>query len=337
MEKLLDQNTILDVLIVDPEPRDASRLEAVLASLRTRTTAQVRSRVSGSIPDAYQTIPTTSSNVIFIDPLSGRLHDTITFIQHVRLMHPTKFVFVLYCSQKAVAARQDELFSGWAERLRHYFILDKDLGDADFEHDVIFNLVRAQMDLHAYAMEKSLSDASEASPDPVLSPVQLSKLETQVSLLSRQLSSLHVGGVGARESFAVSEKRAFVVMSFLEQYNDVYLVGMKEVLSRDLGFEVIRMDELFHHSLIISRVYTEIQRCGVVIAELSEPSPNCYYELGFADALGKPVIRFARQGTKPPFDVNQYPFHFYSSITDFRAKLSAALQRLVSTDGTENG
>jgi nucleoside 2-deoxyribosyltransferase len=49
----------------------------------------------------------------------------------------------------------------------------------------------------------------------------------------------------------------------------------------------------------------------VVIAEITAPNQNVFYELGYAHALNKPTILLARRGRELPFDIRSYRVIFY--------------------------
>ena len=66
---------------------------------------------------------------------------------------------------------------------------------------------------------------------------------------------------------------------------------------------------------------------------MSEWSPNVYYEVGFARALGKDVIMTARKGTQLPFDVGDVPTIFWEDQTDLRESLEKYLASLVGKFG----
>ncbi|MDQ6760945.1 MAG: nucleotide-binding protein, partial [Acidobacteriota bacterium] len=58
-------------------------------------------------------------------------------------------------------------------------------------------------------------------------------------------------------------------------------------------------------------VHLFITQAGVIVAEVSVPNPNLYYEIGLADALGKPVFLFKQASATLPADfggVHYYPY-----------------------------
>lgn len=104
--------------------------------------------------------------------------------------------------------------------------------------------------------------------------------------------------------------RAFVAMPFEEPFNTMY----REVILPEgerLGLDVIRVDELAGPGIIFEDIKREISESKVVIAEITAPNQNVFYELGYAHALNKPTILLARRGRELPFDIRSYRVIFY--------------------------
>src|SRR3954447_1800720 len=57
---------------------------------------------------------------------------------------------------------------------------------------------------------------------------------------------------------------------------------------------------------IINAIVENIQKTQIVIADLTEARPNCYYELGYSHALKKETVIISRRAEHIHFDVNQY-------------------------------
>jgi CheY-like chemotaxis protein len=318
---MLDRNICFRVLIVDSDNVGAGRLAEFLLELQPKAIT-VSSVIAASIPEAYQQLGEFGPNVVFIDLVSSGVRDSVTFIQHVRQSFQT-IVFVLYSHTQELTEHEGELYTGWGSRLRHYFLLPKETSNDSFSRALLFNLNRVQLDLYAYGAQKLLTRSEHVEDGSTPTPVQLSKLNAQVGQIARELSIL----TGGRHSYETESRHAFVVMAFVDELTDCYEIGIKEGLQQ-LGIKAVRSDEQYHDRLLIERIYEDIHNAAFVVAELSLPKPNCYYELGFADALNKTVIRLARVGTEIPFDVNQYQFIFYSGIHDLRRRLSNAVRHL---------
>jgi len=104
--------------------------------------------------------------------------------------------------------------------------------------------------------------------------------------------------------------RAFVAMPFHEPFNSMYREVIRPEGER-LGLDVIRVDELTGPGIIFEDIKREISESKVVIAEITDPNQNVFYELGYAHALNKPTILLARRGRELPFDIRSYRVIFY--------------------------
>lgn len=94
------------------------------------------------------------------------------------------------------------------------------------------------------------------------------------------------------------------------------------------GFRAERVDYIRGAASIDNKIYEHIEKAEVIIADLSYERPNCYFELGYAKALGKDMIIIARQGTKIHFDVEHYDYIEFSSEEYLAQELSTQLLRL---------
>jgi hypothetical protein len=113
----------------------------------------------------------------------------------------------------------------------------------------------------------------------------------------------------------VSEKpQAFVVMQFnTAEYEALFWDVIAPVCERG-GLRVYRADFTKQPGLIISDVVKHLTESTVIIAEMSPVNGNVYYEVGYADALRKPIILIADKTVgQLPFDVRPYRTIFYDN------------------------
>lgn len=112
--------------------------------------------------------------------------------------------------------------------------------------------------------------------------------------------------------FAVLRKAptAFVAMQFGEPYDTIYRAVIRPK-AQALGFDVVRIDELNRPGIIFQDIQRKIEDAKVVIAEITAPNQNVYYEIGYAHALNKPTILLAQRGRELPFDIRSYRVIFY--------------------------
>lgn len=102
----------------------------------------------------------------------------------------------------------------------------------------------------------------------------------------------------------------FVLMPFSSEFVDVYEVGIKQAC-KDAGAYCERVDEQTFEESILERVYNQISKADVIIAEMTGRNPNVFYETGYAHALNKRVILLTRDADDIPFDLKHYPHIVY--------------------------
>jgi len=124
-------------------------------------------------------------------------------------------------------------------------------------------------------------------------------------------------------------QRIFIVMPFTPELDDVYHLGIREVVAK-VGGSCERADEIQHVGGIVEKIYDSIKGADIIIAEVTVPNPNVYYEVGFAHALGKPVILLTRNIQNTPFDLRVYNHVIYSSIVDLRERLDRILSQIIN-------
>jgi len=87
---------------------------------------------------------------------------------------------------------------------------------------------------------------------------------------------------------------------------------------------------------LLTKIRHLIARADLVIAEISEPRPNVFYELGYADALGKNPILLLEDAAGAPSDLLGLEVLRYSSTVGafdrFKDELRETLRRRLSTN-----
>src|SRR4051794_9075216 len=81
----------------------------------------------------------------------------------------------------------------------------------------------------------------------------------------------------------------FVLMPFEDAFKDAYEAGIKPAC-RDAGAYCERVDEQIFVESILDRIYSQISRADVIVADMTGRNPNVFYEVGYAHALNKLVI-----------------------------------------------
>lgn len=120
---------------------------------------------------------------------------------------------------------------------------------------------------------------------------------------------------------------AFIAMSIdpsNKELEDV-LDAIKATAS-DLGIEAERIDEQESNNRITDRIFEAIRVAQFVIVDVTGARPNVFYEAGYAQGIGKIPIFLAKEGTKPEFDIKDYPIIFYGNMRSLRERLKSRLQ-----------
>lgn len=103
---------------------------------------------------------------------------------------------------------------------------------------------------------------------------------------------------------------AFMAMQFNNEilqniFKNVIILSVK-----DTGFDIRKLDDVRRAGLIDDKLRVEIRRSKFVLADLTDENRGAYWEAGFAEGLGIPVIYLCEDGKfekeKPHFDTNHY-------------------------------
>jgi hypothetical protein len=124
---------------------------------------------------------------------------------------------------------------------------------------------------------------------------------------------------------ATPENQIFVVMKFGDATIDSAYEGVIKPLGEEFGYKVLRVDEIQDSGQITSQVFESIASSKIILVELSGERPNCYYEAGYAHALGKEIIFCIRKGEPVHFDVAGYRFIQRDTEATFRRELRKRL------------
>jgi nucleoside 2-deoxyribosyltransferase len=107
-----------------------------------------------------------------------------------------------------------------------------------------------------------------------------------------------------------------------------------EAVASEAGAVAIRIDK--EHALedLVGRIKKEIRASQFVVADLTDERPSCYFEAGFAEALGKKVIYVASKQsvakpgtpTKIHFDIHMN-MNYFTNLDELKEKLSSAIEK----------
>lgn len=107
-------------------------------------------------------------------------------------------------------------------------------------------------------------------------------------------------------------RKAFMAMKYNDAQLDKIVDEVFKPAVKQAGFDLVRLDDRPKAGLIDDRLRVEIQTSRFLIADLTHSNLGAYWEAGYAEGLGKPVIYtcdkkvFDNPETKPHFDTNHH-------------------------------
>jgi hypothetical protein len=118
----------------------------------------------------------------------------------------------------------------------------------------------------------------------------------------------------------------FVLMPFHEDFSDIYKYGIRGA-AEDIGAYAERVDDQIFETGILDRIYNQINKADVIVADLTGRNANVFYEVGYAHALGKIVLLLTQSADDIPFDLKHHQHTVYKGkIEDLRTQLVPRLR-----------
>lgn len=125
--------------------------------------------------------------------------------------------------------------------------------------------------------------------------------------------ALTFAGWDAYENFRLggnTYRKAFMAMKFGDADLDNFLGSCLKPAAKRAGFDLFKLDDRPKAGLIDDRMRVEIRASDFIIADLTHDNLGAYWEAGFAEGLGKPVIytceRSKFEATRTHFDTNHH-------------------------------
>ncbi|MEQ9636357.1 MAG: hypothetical protein RLW68_09790 [Devosia marina] len=120
----------------------------------------------------------------------------------------------------------------------------------------------------------------------------------------------------------------FVIMKFGDADLDSAFDGVIKPLAHEFDLEAVRIDQVQDSGKISDQILEHITEAKYVLADLTGERPNCYYEAGFAQAIGKQLIFSIKSGHSIHFDLAGHRFMQWSTESEYRTQLRARLEAL---------
>ena len=125
----------------------------------------------------------------------------------------------------------------------------------------------------------------------------------------------------------------FVLMPFDSAFDDIYKFGIKGAAD-DVGAYAERVDEQTFGEGMLDRIFNQISKADVIVADMTGRNPNVFYEVGYAHALGKVVLLLTQKTDDIPFDLKHRQHTVYGGKIDIlRRDLAVKLQWAIAESG----
>lgn len=127
----------------------------------------------------------------------------------------------------------------------------------------------------------------------------------------------------------------FMIMPFKAEFNGIYTDIIRPLVAEH-SMTITRGDEFTSaNGVIIGEVWSALNNCKFVIADITGGNDNVFYELGIAHTLNKPAILITQAKTPEgvPFDIRHLRYIKYENTVAggvvLRDGLKAAITRLL--------
>jgi hypothetical protein len=123
----------------------------------------------------------------------------------------------------------------------------------------------------------------------------------------------------------------FVLMPFDNKFSDIYKFGIRGA-AEDVGAYAERVDEQIFTEGILDRIFTQISKADVIVADMTDRNPNVFYEVGYAHALGRITLLLTQKVEDIPFDLKHRQHIVYGGKIDtLRKDLAERLRWAIET------
>lgn len=132
----------------------------------------------------------------------------------------------------------------------------------------------------------------------------------------------------------------FIAMKFNDTDLDAFVQEVVKPAVKDgTGYDLVNLSEVTKAGVIDNIMRVQIRDAKFVIADLTHDNHGAYWEAGYAEGLGKPVIyicekeKFEKSGTH--FDTNHCTTVLWSrdNDEDFKKELIATIRRSLNRNG----
>ncbi|MGA2799076.1 MAG: hypothetical protein ABSE63_15965 [Thermoguttaceae bacterium] len=143
-----------------------------------------------------------------------------------------------------------------------------------------------------------------------------------------------VPGWQAIESYKVpnaESEKVFVAMWFNKETDDAYKNSIQMAIEEDCGYKPIRIDRKEYLGKVDDEIIAEIRESRFIVADFTGQRNGVYFEAGFAQGLGLPVISSCRADNVKElhFDTRQENHITWETPEELREKLKNRIRAVI--------
>lgn len=128
------------------------------------------------------------------------------------------------------------------------------------------------------------------------------------------------------------KKQVFIAMWFDPSMEEAFENGLKPGVEDGTDFNAVRIDFQEFLGDVHDEIIVEIKKSRALVVDLTKNRPNVYFEAGFAEGLGIPVIYTMKRipdDERPHFDVRQRNTITWDDAEELRHKLNNRIKATI--------
>lgn len=175
-----------------------------------------------------------------------------------------------------------------------------------------------------YLVEKKLVKSGSTHPTKALGdPIEPPEFEMTLTMDGWEYyEKLKQGGISSR--------KAFMAMQYGEEELDEIVNKCFRPAVKATGFDLYRLDDIQPSGLIDDYLRVQIQTSRFILVDLTHENRGAYWEAGYAEGLGKPVI-YTCEEKKFEDKTTHFDTNHHTTILWNKDNLEAATRKLKNT------
>ena len=187
---------------------------------------------------------------------------------------------------------------------------------------------------HRLGFDRDGTNAATMGILPLLEDFHYIKRNHADSLSSFTITALGWQKIDELRKQEQTVRQGFVAMAYREEAKPIR-ESFRLAISA-MGYQAVILDEKEHNNQIVPEIFYEIKRSKFVVVDVTYPNYGAYYEAGFAQALGKPVIICCQKQVyedptkRPHFDIAQQSIIVWENHEELIARLKRRIEATVT-------